>query len=207
MQIHLYGNRESGHSYKVALALKLLGLPFTLESVDMAKPHELRSDGFRTHARFAELPVLTIDGEALVQSNLILDHLAQRTGRLDGSSPEQRRHVREWMAWESNRIGFSMPNLRWSRGFLPQGEQVEQWLQKRVLRELEILNQSLTKSVYLTGSNLTIADVCCCAYLYWNHQAGIDLTPFPHLRRWLDAIARQPHWADPYEVYDVLRRG
>lgn len=207
MHIHLYGNRESGHSYKVALALKLMGLPFTLESVDMAKPHELRSEGFRSHARFRELPAVTIDGEAIVQSNVILDELATRTGKLDGADPAQRRLVREWMGWEANRIGFSMPNLRWSRGFVPQGEQVELWLEARALRELDILNQSLTKSVYLTGSSITIADISCCAYLYWNHQAGVDLGPYPHLRRWLDAIARQPNWADPYEVYDVLRRG
>ena len=207
MLIHLYGNRESGHSYKVALALKLLDLPFTLEAVDMAKPHELRSEGFRTHARFRELPAITLDGEAIVQSNVILTVLAERTGRLDGADAAQRLRVREWMAWEAARIGFSMPNLRWSRGFDPQGEAVERWLEARTLRDLEILNQALTRSVYLTGPRLTIADISCCAYLYWPQQAGIDLKPYPHLTRWLDAIARHPGWADPYEVYDPPRGG
>lgn len=205
MQIHLYGNRESGHSYKVALALRLLDLPFTLESVDMGLPREKRSAGFRQHARFSEIPAITIDGEALVQSNVILDHLARITGKLDGSDEPGRLRVREWMAWEAARIGFSMPNLRWSRGFVPQGAQVEEWLEARTLRDLEFLNQSLTKSVYLTGSRLTIADICCCAYLYWPNQAGINLGPYPHLRRWLDAISRQPKWVDPYDMYDAER--
>ena len=56
---------------------------------------------------------------------------------------------------------------------MPQGEQVEAWLEKRTLADLAVLNQSLTKTVYLTGSRPTIADVCCCAYLYWPNQAGI----------------------------------
>lgn len=205
MQIHLYGNRESGHSYKVALALRLLDLPFTLESVDMGLPREKRSAGFLKHARFSEIPALTIDGEAIVQSNVILEVLAQRTGKLDGKDPAGKLKVREWMAWEAARIGFSMPNLRWSRGFVPQGEQVEKWLEARTLRDLEFLNQSLTKTVYLTGSHLTIADICCCAYLYWPNQAGIDLGPYPHLRRWIDAISRQPNWVDPYDMYDAER--
>lgn len=205
MHIHLYGNRESGHSYKVALALRLINLPFTLESVDMELPREKRSEGFRKHARFSEIPALTIDGESLVQSNVILDVLARRTGKLDGKDEREKQRVREWMAWEANRIGFSMPNLRWSRGFVPQGAQVEQWLEARTLRDLDVLNQSLTKTVYLIGSHLTIADISCCAYLYWPNQAGIDLGPYPHLRRWLDAIARQPNWIDPYELYDALR--
>ena len=205
MQIHLYGNRESGHSYKVALALQLMGLPFTLESVDMGLPREKRSPGFVTNARFSELPAVTIDGEAVVQSNVILDVLARRSGKLDGRDEPSKMRVREWMAWEASRIGFSMPNLRWSRGFVPQGEQVEKWLEARTLRDLDTLNQALTKTVYLTGSHLTIADISCCAYLYWPNQAGIDLGPYPHLRRWLDAISRQPNWVDPYEMYDALR--
>ncbi len=36
MTLVLYGNRESGHSYKVALALRLLGRPYIYRAVDLS---------------------------------------------------------------------------------------------------------------------------------------------------------------------------
>ena len=71
----LYGHPESGHTYKVALALELAGIPFDYRWVDVFKPREQRPADFQAASRHGEIPVL-IDGVPLVQSNAILLHVA-----------------------------------------------------------------------------------------------------------------------------------
>ncbi|MBL0402417.1 glutathione S-transferase N-terminal domain-containing protein [Microvirga aerilata] len=86
----LYGNRESGHSYKVKLALTLLGLEHEYRSVDLTVERANRPRDFREVSRYGEVPVLVTDGEPLVQSDAILMHLARTTGRLRGECDPDR---------------------------------------------------------------------------------------------------------------------
>jgi glutathione S-transferase len=127
----LYGNCFSGHSYKVRLALMLADVSHDYVHVDLALPRAERAEDFRAVSRFGEVPVLVADGTPMCQSNAILQWLADSYGRLDGA-PGERQLVREWLCWESNRIGFSLPNLRLARKFFPQPAEVTSWLEQRV---------------------------------------------------------------------------
>jgi glutathione S-transferase len=118
MQTILYCHRESGHSYKVALALTLIGVPFEQRPVDLNLPREQRPEDFRRASMFGEVPALIDeDGLAVSQSNAILDHLTRRYRALDGNAPAAQTRVREWLSWEANRIAMSLPHLRFSRRF------------------------------------------------------------------------------------------
>src|SRR5262245_14064517 len=195
----LYGNRESGHCYKVKLALVLLGLPHEYREVDLSLPRGERPAGFREASRFGEVPVLVQDGAALAQSNAILSHLARSTGRLGGEvDPDL---VTEWLFWEANRIGFSVPNLRSVLTFARDTPlEVADWLRARAVADLARLDLELGSRPYLLGSEPTIVDVACCAYLFWPEQAGLELAGWPHVARWLDRIRRLPGWAEPYDL-------
>ncbi len=75
----LYGNRESGHSYKVKLALTLLGIDHEYREVDVVnQSREQRRPDFRAASPYGEVPVLVEDRVVLAQSNAILLHLAKR---------------------------------------------------------------------------------------------------------------------------------
>ena len=76
--ITLYGNRYSGHSYKVRLFLKLTDTPHCYESVDILQPRSERPAFFRKNARYDEVPLVIYRGQPLVQSNAILLHLAEK---------------------------------------------------------------------------------------------------------------------------------
>lgn len=197
----LYSNRESGHSYKVALALALMGVPFEQRAVDLNLPRERRPEDFRRVSLFGEVPVLVDgDGLAVCQSNAILDHLARRYGALDGATPAARTRVREWLSWEANRIAMSLPHLRFSRRFTPAGEMLEAYWAARTQADLERLDRSLRDDAFLAGDAPTVADVSCCGYLFWADQAGVDLAPWPALAAWLDRIRSLPGWQAPYDL-------
>jgi glutathione S-transferase len=192
----LYGNRESGHSYKARLALTLLALPHEYRPVDITLARGERPAEFRAASRFGEVPVLLVDGVPLAQSDAILAYLARLTGRLGGALEPHR--IDEWLFWEANRIGFSLPNLRFAKVFAPEtSPEVVAWLAARVTADLDRLEDELARREFLLGAALTVADIACCAYMFWPEQAGIDLAAWRNVSRWLAAIRAMPGWQHP----------
>ncbi|HEY6940921.1 glutathione S-transferase family protein [Dokdonella sp.] len=197
----LYCNRESGHSYKIALALRLMAVPFEQRAVDLNLPREQRGEDFRAASLFGEVPVLVDeDGLAVCQSNVILDYIARRYGKLDGRTPAQRTRVREWLAWEANRLAMSFPHLRFSRCFAPADAALEAWWTQRMRADFDRLDGELRARPFVAGEAPTIADVSCCGYLFWTDQAGVDLAPWPALVAWLERIRALPGWLAPYDL-------
>lgn len=197
----LYCHHESGHSYKVALALSLIGVPFEQRPVDLNLPRARRGTDFVAASLFGEVPVLVFDdGLAVCQSNAILDTIARRYGRLDGRSEHERVRVREWLAWEANRLAMSLPHLRFSRRFTPAGPALEAWFGERMQADLARLDVALRDSGFLVGAAPTIADVSCCGYLYWADQADVDIAQWSGIAAWLDRLRAQPGWHSPYDL-------
>lgn len=201
MPITLYGNRESGHSYKVALALTLMGVPFEQHAVDLNLPRDERAGDFRRVSLFGEVPTFVDeDGLAICQSNAILDHLARRYRKLDGATPAAQTRVREWLAWEGNRLAMSFPHLRYSRRFTRADPVLEAWWTGRMQADFDCLDQHLRQQAFIVGDAISIADVSCCGYLFWTDQVDVDLAPWPAIAAWLDRIRSQPGWRAPYDL-------
>lgn len=192
----LFGSTDSGHSFKVRSFLLLAGVPHTYRWIDLATPRPERPPEFVAASKFGEVPVLLDGGAPLCQSNAILMYLAQKTQHFAGH-PSQWQAVLEWLSWETNRVGFSVPNLRFSLRWAPQPPQVLGYLRKRAEADLAVLDGFLSSSAYLVGSSPTVADLSCSAYLFWLHQAGLDEADYPHVWRWLDALRGLPGWRHP----------
>jgi glutathione S-transferase len=197
----LYCNRESGHSYKVALALSLMRVSFDMRAVDLNLPRELRDEDFRQASLFGEVPTLVDEeGLAICQSNAILDHVARRHRKLDGATPVEQTRVREWLAWEANRLAMSFPHLRYSRRFTKADPVLETWWTSRMHADFDRLDQQLRDRAFIVGELPTIADLSCCGYLFWTDQADVDLAPWPAIAAWLDRIRSLPGWQAPYDL-------
>ena len=188
---HLYGHRSSGHSHKVALTLTLAGLAFGYTDVDPAQPRPMRPADWQRVSPWGEIPVLLDDGRPFVQSDAILLHLA---GNHPGLFAGREAAAREWLFWEANRIGFSLPNLRWRRATGPGAGEVGDWLQARLDADLAELNRRLSGQDYLLGAAWSIADMACAGYLLLE-----DCAPFSRahaaIEAWLDRLRALPGWA------------
>lgn len=192
----LYGGTNSGHSFKVRSFLLLAGIPHAYRWIDLQAPRAARPAAFLAASKFGEVPVL-VDGDiARCQSNAILAHLAQRHAQFDGA-PGERSAVLEWLAWEANRIGFSVPNLRYALRWSPQPPAVLDYLRQRALADLAVLDQALAAGGFLLPSGPTIADLSCSAYLFWLADIGIDAHGYPNIARWLAALRALPGWTHP----------
>src|SRR4051794_21084484 len=75
--ITLYGYKLSGHSHRAELMLRLLGLPFAFEEIDIFAGAQ-RTAFFLNLNPFATVPVIDDGGVVVADSVAILVYLAQR---------------------------------------------------------------------------------------------------------------------------------
>ena len=79
-EFELYCFDRSGNSYKPALMLTLTGLDWKPRGVDYFNG-ETRGDAYREINEMGEAPILIHGDLTLSQSGVILDYLAELTGR------------------------------------------------------------------------------------------------------------------------------
>jgi glutathione S-transferase len=194
----LYGSRESGHAYKVKLALSFLDIAHEYRDVDLRVPFSERRSDFRRVSPYGEVPVF-VDGDfVLAQSNAILIHLVRQTDRLSGGDLDL---VRQWLFWEANRIGFSVPNLRHVLVFATDTpSEVVAWLRSRAEHDLARLDSQLADKAFVLGIECSVVDIACCAYLFWPEQANLELSLWPNVKGWLERIRDLPGWQAPYDL-------
>jgi glutathione S-transferase len=197
----LYGSTHSGHSYKVRSLLLLAGVAHEYRWIDIGLPRAERPAAFVAASKFGEVPVLVDDGRPLCQSNAILIHLARDRGLFCGQ-PEEWQSILEWLSWETNRIGFSVPNLRFALLWQRQPPDVLAYLESRAVADLQVLDKVLSETEYLLPSGPTIADISCSAYLFWLSQAGLSDEDHPNVRRWLLSLRNLPGWMHPDEALE-----
>lgn len=197
----LYGSAESGHTFKVRLMLEVAALPYDYEEVDLRLERGARPEPFRSLARYGEVPLLVHEGQPYVQSNAILLFLAQHTRAFGGETPERLARCREWLFWEANRIGTSLPHLRYGQRFEPASYPpgVLDWMRSRFDADIARLDEELSDGrSFLLGDSPTVADFSACGYMFWPEQANVSYPP--HVTAWLERIRALPGWRHPYQM-------
>ena len=199
-EITLFGNRFSGHSYKVALFLALNKIPHRYEPINLQQSRGERPEFFRTHARYGEVPLLMVDDRAFVQSNAILLHLAHLFGVMEGNGKSTQ--VNEWLMWEQSRLGSSLPNLRFEMKFKTESDpSVQAWLKARLIEDLEVLNAHLaTGDDFVVGNSPTVADCSLAGYLFWLSDAELAIGDWPEVNAWLKRIKAVEGWQHPDQL-------
>lgn len=197
----LYAAAYSGYAYKVALTLRLLGLPYELRVVDLSQPRAERPEAFRAVARFDEVPTLLIDGQALCQSNVICEYLARRQSALHEGDESQRQIVREWLFWEAERIGLNLAHACSARHFGGYPEDVMAWYDARVGKDIERLAQALETHRFLVGDTVTIADIACYAWLPYAQARGLFAALPGAVTAWQARIETLPGYVTPAQTF------
>lgn len=200
MKLYCFG--ESGNAYKCALALALTGTDWQPVFVDFFKGGT-RTPEFRAVNEMGEVPVL-VDGEVkLTQSGVILDYIAEKTGKLGASNDSDRREILRWLLWDNHRLSGMVGPRRFIANFLAEEKRPEgaiPFMQGRLKNAYSILNDHLAGRDWIVGDALTIADLSCCGYLYYPEPFGFDRKDWPHIDAWLDRIAALPGWKHPYDL-------
>jgi len=193
---------QSGNAYKAALMLELSGADWEPVWVDFF------NGGTRTPEhlglnQMGEVPVLEHGELTLSQSGVILDYLSERYRDFGPRSDEERREILRWTLWDNHKLTGAIAPLRYLMKFVPEektDQHVIAWLGKRAANALKVLDRRLFIQEWVAADHITTADLSCVGYLYYDHEFGHDLTAYPHIERWRQAIAALPGWKHPYDL-------
>ncbi|AUF99413.1 glutathione S-transferase [Pseudomonas sp. 09C 129] len=189
--IKLYNFPRSGHAHRVELMLSLLGLPFELVFVDLAKGEHKQADFLALNA-FGQVPVIDDQGVVLADSNAILVYLARKygQGRWLPSDPVGAARVQRWLSVAAGPIAFGPAVARLITVFGAQRNAEEAITRSHAL--LKVVEQELTASPYLAGSEPTIADIAGYSYIAHAPEGNVSLADYPQVRAWLARIEALP---------------
>jgi len=195
--------KESGNSYKVALALRIAGIPWQKVEVDFFQGATRQPDWRASVNEMGEVPVLEWDAGKLTQSGAILLHLAQQHAALQVEDGEQAEVLR-WILFDNHKFTANLATYRWLRCFAaPQPhEAVLDFMRGRAAAGLDIVNRHLADREYIVGRQLTIADISLAGYVFYPaRELGFDFAKeYPHLDAWMARLALHPRWLAPYEL-------
>jgi len=200
-EYRLYGMGESGNAYKVALMLNLCDADWELDFVDYFN-NQTRGPEFRTDVNeMGEVPVLEHAGKRLSQSGVILNYLAEQTGRFGGRNPDEIREIWRWILVDNHKFTSYFATLRFLVGLQKTGESaVTEFLRGRVLGAFGIVEKHLSAQDFIVGDRPTIADISMVGYLYYPEETGVDGTAFPRIEAWTRRVAALPGWSHPYDL-------
>jgi glutathione S-transferase len=196
--LHCFG--ESGNSYKAALMLELCGLDWAPAFVPFFEGATRKDEWRENLNEMGEAPVLVHRGLTLSQSGVILDYLAEETGKFGPQTPDERREILRWILFDNHKFTSYFATLRFLLGIKKFPESpVTEFLRGRALDAYRIVEKHLEKQDFLVAGRPTIADFSLAGYCFYDEEVGFDRwATFPAIHAWTRRIAALPGWKGPW---------
>ncbi len=208
----LYYDPASRSSRIVTFFFHDNGIPFeeeivTLAAGDQGLPHflALNPNG--------QVPVLVgDDGTTVTQSAAIIRHVAGKLGLAAyPEDPLTRLRIDEAVDWFQTGFYVFHCVLQSYTYILPQYLRLEPAILAAVRdlgrpgggKYLRVLDEHMIASRnFVCGDRITLADYVGAANVTLGAFAGIDLSPYPNVERWLANLARRPGWTLAYAGFE-----
>ncbi|XDD54497.1 glutathione S-transferase family protein [Leptospira sp. WS4.C2] len=186
----IYGDKQSGNSYKLILLASFLQIPYEWQDID-TKKGETRTDSFLQMNPNGKIPILVLDdGRILSESNAILNFLAEGSDLIPKDSFE-RAKVFQWQFFEQYSHEPYIAVARYIRHYLGiPAERRGEYESKQMggHKALKVMETQLGKTPYLVGDYLTTADISLFAYTHVAEEGGFDLSSYPKILDWIKRI-------------------
>jgi glutathione S-transferase len=191
----LYGFPKSGHSHRAELMLRLLGVDFDFQEVDLAGG-EQRGEAFLKLNPFGTVPVLDDNGEIVADSCAILVYLASKhdpAGQWLPRDPFGAAQVQRWLSVAQGPVFNGPCCARLVTVFGRDFDHARAVTVGQIL--LTTLDGTLAGKTFLVNGRPTIADVALYSYIAHAPEGGVDLAPHPQVIAWLKRIEALPGFA------------
>ncbi len=192
----LYDYWRSSASYRVRIALNLLGLPYTAVPVNLVEGAQRAADNLARNPQ-GLVPTLEIDGLVLTQSLAIIEYLNDLHGGLLPADAGGRARVRALsyaVAMEIAPIcnlsvrnhvaqltGGSTSAEDWQRHYIGAG-----------LAAVERMLQSPQTGRFCHGDTISMADICLVPQVYNAARVGLDVAAWPTIARIIAGLESVP---------------
>ncbi|MDO5769693.1 MAG: glutathione S-transferase family protein [Psychrobacter sp.] len=191
----LYGNKNSGNSYKTKLTCELLGIDYHWVEIDILAK-ENREPEYLAINPLGQVPALKIEPDnndaatILVESNAIIRYLADGS-RLIPTDRLGYAQMWQWLLYEQTEVRANIGPVRFIKKFqnMPH-DRLDEYKTKFAKSKtvLQHLNEQLDGQNFILGDTVSLADIALYAYTHVAEDGGLDLAPFENLRAWFGRI-------------------
>ena len=192
----IYGDIQSGNCYKVKLVCALLEIEHDWVEIDILTG-DTKKPKFLQKNPNGKIPLLELsDGRYLSESNAIINFLAAGSKLLPQNTFDLAK-VQQWQFFEQYSHEPYIAVARFIAKYLglPKERQAEyESKQAGGYKALNVMEEQLKKSKYLTGDRLTTADISLYGYTHVAGEGGFDLTKYLAIQSWIDRIASEPKY-------------
>ncbi len=179
------------NGWKASVTLEELGLPYTVHAINLGAL-EQKQPAFLAHNPNGRIPVIVDDGFAVFESGAIMIYLAEKTGRLLPTDAKARSLVLQWLMFQMGGVGPMMGQANVFFRYWPEKiPSVIDRYQGEGARLFGVLESRLKDHEFLAG-DYSIADIANWCWVRTYKWSGIDIEPFPNVKRWLDIIRARP---------------
>jgi len=192
--ITLYGYKLSGHSHRAELMLRLLGLPFRFQEVDIFAGAQ-RTESFRRMNPFATVPVIDDGGTVVADSVAILVYLAQAYDPARTwlpADPAKAAEVQRWLSVAQGWLAFGPARARVVQKFGGKHDLIT--AQALAHRLYQVLEDELAARSFLVGDRASLADVALYSYTAVAPEGGVALDAYPAIQDWLKRVEALPRF-------------
>lgn len=210
--IKVWGRASSSNVQSVMWCIAELGLP--CERIDAGLMYGVNNtEEYRAMNPNGTVPtIIDGDGPALWESGAIVRYLANRYApdSFWPQDPIKRADVDRWAEWSkvSVQMNFNTP-IFWPVLRLPPDQSGAANLSKAITLfedKLRIAQDKLACHQFLTGDNLTLADIQFGHILYRYFTLDIPRALLPEINRYYGMLTSMPHYKEHVMIsYDELR--
>ncbi len=206
-----YWTTPNGH--KVTIFLEETGLQYKIIPVNIGKAEQFKAE-FLAIAPNNRIPAIVDhnppDGGkpiSVFESGAILVYLAEKTGKFGGKDLRARTETNQWLFWQMGGLGPMAGQNNHFSAYAP--EKIPYAIDRyrnEVNRLFGVMNKRLSDRDYLAG-DYSIADMASYPWVVpWERQ-GQNIADFPHLKRWLEAIAARDAVKRAYAIVKDVNPG
>src|SRR4029077_17841698 len=195
IELHTW-NTPNGR--KISVALEEMELPYRVIPVNISKGEQM-APSFLAISPNNKIPAI-VDPEgpqskrvSIFESGAILLYLGEKTGKFLPKPLIERIPVYEWLMWQMGRFR-PMPGPG-DHFIALENEQERAYGLKRFMAETRrlygVLDRRLAKEEFVAGP-LSVADFAILGWAWRPPRHQVELSDFPHVKRWYDTLMARP---------------
>ncbi len=200
------------NGHKIHIMLEECGLPYRVHAVNISANEQFKPE-FLAISPNNKIPAMVDsdgpDGKpiSIFESGAMLVYLAGKTGKFLGKTDRARYETLQWLMFQMGGVGPMLGQAHHFRIYAP--EKVPYAIDRytnEAKRLYGVLEKRLSQSKYLAGKDYTIADMAVFPWIRSWERQGVQLTDFPAVKKWFDAIDARPAVKRGVQVLADLRK-
>ena len=201
------------NGHKVHIALEELALPYKVIPINIGKGDQFKPEFLAITPNHRIPAIVDHDGPGgkaveIFESGAILIYLSEKTGgKLIPTDPAGRYACLQWLMFQMGGVGpmFGQYNhfANYATDKIPYA--IERYTNE-VIRLHRVLDKRLSQAAYLAGDQYSMADIATFPWVRNPDRRNINLSDYPNVQRWHDAIAARPAVQRGVEVLSENQR-